>query len=284
MSTSLPCVSTRLHSALLLGLIDDAAIFPPGLAPLPKAVADHLARLAYRPFIGPLLVTAALAGEVVELAGSRPLRLGLIARPGMPLEPVREGAQALVGTSVTLAGVEVGAAADWAPLAGLGVPLTVEIPREGFEQALDAVAAAYRRHAGEPVVQAKLRTGQTDVWAWPDEAELARFIRACVDRELPFKLTGGLHHAVRADHPDGPQHGLLNVLAAVSAAVEGVGEAELAEILAERSHEPTATVLLGLEPAEVERVRAAFRAYGCCNVLDPVTELADLGLIDKETQ
>lgn len=67
-------------------------------------------------------------------------------------------------------------------------------------------------------------TGATEVWAWPDEVELARFFTACRERELPFKLTGGLHHVLRAEHlgPDGgPQHGLLNVLAAVHATAEG---------------------------------------------------------------
>jgi hypothetical protein len=34
-----------------------------------------------------------------------------------------------------------------------------------------------------------------------------------------------------------------------------------------------------LGTAEAERTRAALTAYGCCGVLDPLTELEALGLI-----
>ncbi|MBK6443298.1 MAG: hypothetical protein IPF90_14385 [Actinomycetales bacterium] len=277
-------MSSRLPRALLQGLIDDAAVFPPGLAPLPRAVSEHLARTAYRPCVGPLLVPATAAADVRELAGQAHLRVGLIARPGMPVEPLREGVAALVGSTVEVAGVEVGAAADWESLVGLGVPVTVEIPRDGFVAALDRVAATSRQTSRNPLVQAKFRTGATEVWAWPDEAELARFLVACLERDLPFKLTGGLHHVVRADHPGphGPQHGLLNVLAAVHVAAQGAPETVVADLLTQRDAAPLADLLTGLTIEQVGRVRWAFTAYGCCTVLDPLSELAALDLIDKE--
>jgi hypothetical protein len=203
----------------------------------------------------------------------------------MPVEPVRDGVAALAGSSIQVAGVEVGAAAEWESLVELGVPVIVEIPREGFVAALDRVAEASRRTARNPLVQAKFRTGATEVWAWPDEAELARFLVACLDRDLPFKLTGGLHHVVRADHsgPDGgPQHGLLNVLAAVHVAALGAREAIVAGLLQQREPDPLADLLIDLSPDQVGRVRRAFTAYGCCTVLDPLGELATLGLIEKE--
>ncbi len=203
----------------------------------------------------------------------------------MPVEPVRDGVAALAGSSIQVAGVEVGAAAEWESLVELGVPVIVEIPREGFVAALDRVAEAPRRTARNPLVQAKFRTGATEVWAWPDEAELARFLVACLDRDLPFKLTGGLHHVVRADHsgPDGgPQHGLLNVLAAVHVAALGAREAIVAGLLQQREPDPLADLLIDLSPDQVGRVRRAFTAYGCCTVLDPLGELATLGLIEKE--
>lgn len=278
-------MSARLPHALLEGLIDDAAVFPPGLSPLPDAVAAHLARTAYRRYVGPLLVPAGAAVDVVTLAGDSPLSVGLIARPGMPLGPVRDGVQLCVGTPVMVTGVEVGAASAWRELLQLGVSMTIEIPRDGFAAAMDAVAAAAEAGAaGElPTVQAKFRTGETEVWAWPDERELARFIVGCVERDMPFKLTGGLHHVIRADRPDGPQHGLLNVLAAVDAAVSGADEAAVTSLLAERSTAPLAELLVTLSPAAVDALRGTFTAYGCCTVTDPIGELADLGLLEEDT-
>jgi hypothetical protein len=206
----------------------------------------------------------------------------------MPIEPVREGSAVLAGTSVQVVGVEVGADADWAALASdqtVGAVVTVEIPREGFHSALDTVAAAAHERPWAAGVQAKFRTGATEVWAWPDEVELADFLIGCVARDLPFKLTGGLHHVVRADHPGphgGPQHGLLNVLAALARVVDGGDAQSAAEVLAERTVPPLASVLLSLRPEQVDALRGHFRAYGCCDVLDPVRELAQLGLIERE--
>lgn len=281
-------MGTRAHPSLFAGLVDDAAVFPPGLAPLPRAVEEHIAREAYRRYVGPLLVPAAAAAEVVSLADGRALRLGLIARPGMPLEPVVEGARLLQegvasgAHQVSLAGVEVGAASDWKPLVELGVPVTVEIPREGRDDALEAVHQAAVGRMGRPPIQAKLRTGATETWAWPDEHEVARFIEDCAVRSLPFKLTGGLHHILRADRADGPQHGLLNILAAVTVALDGGELDQLVEILQEPSIEPVGSVVVPLLPDEAERVRRAFTAYGCCDVLDPLRELAEVGIIDPE--
>jgi len=277
-------MSARLSDSLLERLIDDAAVFPPGSAPLPDAVAAHLARTAYRHFVGPLLVAATAADRVLDLAGEVPIEVGLIARPGMPIEPVREGVIACIGTPVLVSGVEVGARSAWRTLDDLGVTITVEIPREGFDESLDEVAAAAHDYAlaGGPDIQAKFRTGATDVWAWPDEAELARFIHGCVARRLPFKLTGGLHHVIRADRVDGPQHGLLNVLTAVDAAAAGAMPDQIAACLAERSTTPLADVLLGMTGEEVAEVRAVFRAYGCCTVTDPIGELVELGLLKEE--
>ncbi len=278
-------MATRLPSPVLDGLIDDAAVFPPGLAPLPRAVSEHVARTAYRWAVGPLLVPAAAAREVRDLAGDSSVRLGLIARPGAPIDPVRAGVQTLANSRVHVVGVEVGAGSDWESLLDLGVPVTVEIPREGFEQALDRVAGVARHATGDQSLQAKFRTGATPNWAWPDEGELARFFVECLARKTSFKLTGGLHHAVRDDYPGpdgGPQHGLLNVLVGLDAAQQGATVGQVAEVLGIRHAQPLAEILLALSCDRVRRMRQAFTAYGCCTVLDPLRELAALDLIDKE--
>ncbi|MEO7070437.1 MAG: hypothetical protein ABI131_08095, partial [Nostocoides sp.] len=184
---------------------------------------------------------------------------------------------------VDVVGLEVGAAMERTALFGQDRPLTIEVGRGGDQDiALDDIATD--RRAGR-LVQAKFRTGPTPAWPWPDETELAAFLRAAVNRGLPFKLTGGLHHAVRGDHPSvagavaQPQHGLLNVLLAVHRALGGDDTVGLSSILAEPDPKALVAAVRALTEAEVADVRSAFTAYGCCGVTDPITELADLGLL-----
>lgn len=288
--------SSPAEPALFAALIDDAAVFPPGLAPLPEAVREHRAHRTsrYAALIGPLLVPASDAAALVELVpqGAEPLRVGLIARPGNPLHTVTDALHLLrEHPQVQVSAVEVGWTPEWRDL-DLGVleqvpALVLEVPR-GADQvrALDDVAeAGASGTAASGSVLAKFRTGATPAWAWPDEEELAVFLHAATARRLPFKLTGGLHHVVRGtytvkDHAE-EQHGLLNVLCAVAGAVDGLHPESLTPLLTERDPEPLAREVAALTAADAERVRALFTAYGCCGVTDPVTELSELNLIEE---
>jgi hypothetical protein len=219
---------------------------------------------------------------------AEPLRVGLIARPGTPLHTVTDALHLLRGRrQVEVAAVELGWTPEWRDvdlldLAG-GSALVLEVSR-GQDQlrALDDIAT---EASDDGRVLAKFRTGATPTWDWPDEQELAAFLVGAVGRAVPFKLTGGLHHAVRGthavhDHAE-EQHGLLNVLCAVQAAVDGLHAHHLAALLAERDPAPLVREVAALSPQDVARVRAVFTAYGCCGVTDPVTELSTLNLIEE---
>lgn len=277
--------------ALFRGLLDDAAVFPPGLAPLPRAVADHLAGQrdeagsglpGNADLVGPLLVPASAVDELTAVARSGVLRVGLVGRPGTDLTLVERSLDGLrEDDSLVVTGVEVGWAPGWPAAAGWGVPVSVEVPA-GAEQprALEDV----REHTGgQSAVQAKLRTGATDRNAVPTDRELATFIRSCIDVDLSFKLTGGLHHAVANTTSDGEgEHGFLNVLAATRSALNGADVPELATLLAARDVAPLLDIVTRMSEADASVVRAFFTGYGCCNVLDPIADLTALGLI-KET-
>ena len=91
------------------------------------------------------------------------------------------------------------------------VDVYVEVPRDDRRTAvLDAIAAAGLR--------AKFRTGGIRADLYPSEAELADSIRAAVDRDIAFKATAGLHHAIRNTDPHTgfEQHGFLNLLLAAA--------------------------------------------------------------------
>ena len=102
-------------------------------------------------------------------------------------------------------------------------------------------------------------------------------ICACRDRELPFKLTAGLHHAVRHADPETGfvHHGFLNVLAGALAAVRDEAEvADVAELLAD--HRPGAAGRDG--PASDRTIqRPLWVGFGSCSIDEPLTDLARLG-------
>lgn len=265
--------------ALFSALVDDAAVFPPGNAPLAEAVRRHRQHRAsgYAAIVGPLLVPAAAASELLRLVDDEPLRVVVVARPGTPVAQVTEALALLrARPAVQVAAVELGWTPDWRD-AGLEPPLTLEVPRgESQAQALADLAADATDTAP---LQAKFRTGATATWSWPDEAELAAFIRAAIDHDLGFKLTGGLHHAVRGHYADEEQHGLLNVLAAVRWALNGEDVDELVPILSERDPAVLVPQVTRMSAADAAIVRAFFTAYGCCEVTDPIGGLRTLGLI-----
>ena len=281
----------RAERSLFTRLFDDAAVFPPGNAPLPEALASHRALRAgpYAALVGPLLVPAAsVAGLVALLDGrSEPVRVAVVARPGVGAAEVVAAVSTAAGTPVEVVGLEVGAASGWRDLLGLGVPLTVEVPRADDGQA--RIVAGLAGATGSTPVQAKLRTGPTPAWPWPDETEVAGFIRAAVDHDLGFKLTGGLHHAVRGTYaasgpasagPAEEQHGLLNVLAAVRWALNGEEAPAMAELLAERDTAALVATVERMSTADAAVTRAFFTAYGCCGVTDPIGELIALDLLE----
>jgi hypothetical protein len=268
-----------------VGLCDDAAVFPPGSMPLPEAVPAHLRhrRSPYAALVGSFIVAAPALEELRTLLRDETgpafdLVVTLPAGPGQ----LPGAASAAAGLPVGLAGVEVAVppglttaelltALDRA--APAGVPVFVEVPRDERRPEIIAAlpATPYR---------AKFRTGGVKAELHPDEAELAAAIKAVVDAGVPFKATAGLHHAVRNTDPDTgfEQHGFLNILLAVDAALGGAGEEELAAILARRDGTAVAAGITDLDGSRAEAVRARFLSFGTCSITDPLTDLAALGL------
>jgi hypothetical protein len=139
---------------------------------------------------------------------------------------------------------------------------------------------------------AKFRTGGLKPEMIPAVHDVAAFIVACAERRLPFKVTAGLHHAIRAPHPltydsDAPRvlmHGFLNVfLAAVFA---WHGKRTLEPILAEtdstafRFDERARWRDWSLDANQVREARQQFaHAVGSCSFEEPVQDLQALGLL-----
>ncbi|MFF4889570.1 hypothetical protein [Micromonospora chersina] len=273
---------------LLAGLVDDAAVFPPGSAALPDAVTAHHRHRAgwYADLVGPLLLPASTLPDLPELlAPEATLAVGVIG--DVPVGRL-EAALAEADPRLAVRQVEAPVAkrgedpqpglADLVKLAERlgGTNVYAEIPLTfGLMAALDALAEA--RAGGLPVA-AKFRTGGLAAELFPTPVELAAVICACRDRELPFKLTAGLHHAIRHRDPETgfTHHGFVNVLAATLAATGG-GEVDgVAELLA--ATDPLRVVELARSHREAER--PLWVGYGSCSISEPLTDLIRLGLVN----
>lgn len=278
-------------SPLLRGLLDDAALFPPAALPPDQALAAHRAHRAssHAAAVGPFLVAASGVADLVAALDDEPstdagrdvLDVAVVARPGSDPATLGAAREALrQDPRVRVAGVELGWYEGWYDDWAGELPVAVEAPRGPEGDRAFAEARTAHREGFEVVL--KLRTGPTPTWPWPDEEELADFIGVAA-REVPFKLTGGLHHAVRGTYEVGgvaeENHGVLNVLLATSAALSGASRNELAALLGLRDA-PALAALVASWPDETARaVRGALVSYGCCTVTDPLGELADLGLV-----
>jgi hypothetical protein len=273
---------------LFVGLVDDAAVFPPGSASLPEAVVAHRAHRGawYADLIGPLLVPATALRDLPPLLEPAELiDVGVVC--DVPITALPE-LVAAADPRVRVRQVEAAIAKrgeDPAPglasLLGLDLPgltLYAETPLTwGLFEALDTIATA--RAGGAPVA-AKFRTGGLAAELFPTPVELAAVICACRDRGLPFKLTAGLHHAIR--HPD-PEtgfthHGFLNIVVAVIVAAEGAEVIDVAEVLGATDPVPL-----------IERVRPhrgqdrpLWVGFGSCSVTEPLDDLTRLGLVPTD--
>lgn len=264
------------------GLVDDAAIFPPGDAPLHDATAAYGARAPedgaelvrtfvlrdtdlplVRGFGGALSVV--VTGGAGQLAGP----VGLGARLGLRVR----GLEIALRDLDDLAGNARRVVAALDQLGDEQVPVYVELPQTpaegGWLAAADVVA--------EAGLQVKFRTGGLEASAFPSSEVLAGWIDAALDRETAFKCTAGLHRAVRHTGEHGfEHHGFVNVLVATARAFAGSTLGEVTQVL--ETTDP-GVLTQACEYEDVAGARRWFGSFGSCSVAEPWADLHDLGLV-----
>lgn len=260
--------------AMLRGLIDDAALFPPGNAPLETAVPAHRGyrQSWYESMVGPLLVPQSRLADLDRVfpPGRGELRIGVIVDGD--LDRLAADAAAL-DPRITVAhyesrhAVEALAARDW------DRPVYAEIPLDqGLDEALDAL-----RPTG---FTPKFRTGGLDAALFPAPAALAAAMAGCRRRGLRFKLTAGLHRAVRHHDPAAgfTHHGFLNVLVAAADTERNASVEDLTATLASTDEADLA--------ARARRVlhesRALWTGFGSCSINEPLDDLLKLQILSRE--
>lgn len=238
--------------ALLSRLIDHAPLFPPASLELPDALEeDRRARESAFSFM--------LARFVCPVS-----RLH-------ELPDVGRGVSAVLDAPLSAdARVE---AVETRPFYDPGASVLPDGPEVYVEVPLDDGLADRLDHLVEFGLHAKVRCGGESV---PDAGALAHFVRACGERELAFKATAGLHHAVRQNGA----HGFLNLLAAVvfceeeNALRESDPDAFSLDAAGFRWRERQAG------PGELAHARRErLHSIGSCSFFEPVEELEAMGVL-----
>ena len=278
------------------GLVDDAAIFPPGNAPLDDAVAAHREHRAARtPTWSAPSWSATPTSRPPRSAAppTRPCRSGRRDRRRRRIEPAvtwadqagrprarRPRDRAARPRRPARQRAPVVAAVDQARDQDVGDDLerlrraaAAPSPTAGWLAAARrgrrgraAAEVPHRRRRGRPV---------------PVGPTLAAWIDAALDRETAFKCTAGLHHAVRhrTRRPASTTTASSTCWPRRARALDG-GDA-VAAVLAERGPAPAlAAARPDLDDA-LAGARRWFTSFGCCSVLEPLEDLVALGLVGR---
>lgn len=294
--------------ALLEGVIDYAGLFPPAKLPLSEAVEEFLGIVA-----GPdKWIVDRFACPVGKL---RDLAVELAEHPEEPFVPVavigsshldhkhwKHGLehdagemlkfQELAENHAEIQAFEVRVpdhqhveqyARDLKSFAN--IDLFLELPWEGEMAGSLAILAE-----GE-LACAKARTGGLEASAFPSAQDLAGFIQQCVQLDLGFKLTAGLHHPLptRDETTGATMHGFINVLAATTFALsEDFSRREVQDVLEETDPKAFAfkrdtLVWRGHKATldDIENARTLFFSFGSCSVREPLEGLEGMGLAEK---
>lgn len=269
------------------GLVDDAAIFPPGDAPLADAVAAYQDRRDawYAGLVGPLVVRDTDLPDVdTDVPVSVALTGGAGAVAGVASLATRKGHR-LVGLEAAVRDLDdmagnvrrIITAVDAARAEGRLADTQVYVELPQTDPTADWLAAADA--VAEAEHHLKFRTGGVEAQLFPTATTVATWIDAALDRETSFKCTAGLHHAVRhRDHETGFEHlGFLNVLLATRIAFDGGTVPDVTQVLDD--HYANDLVALARQ-SDLAGARRWFTSYGSCSVTEPLDELIGLGLLE----
>ncbi|SEH01672.1 hypothetical protein SAMN05444920_121120 [Nonomuraea solani] len=254
--------------SLYSALVDDAGLFPPTSLHMDEALArnrrdaERGGRVLTHRFLCPSSRLDRLRGK-----DYRPLRIGLIVDTeklpdfgDLPIDFVE---------APLPADTPVEALADRLALPA-GIRLFAEVvPRKGI---IDV----------PPGAGLKVRCGGTTADRFPTAEHLGLFIRQCVESDVPFKATAGLHHAVRHFDPTlgVDRHGFLNLLLAVCEAVDG---RDPVPVLRTTDVGHLVRIAHAVQEDTAKRARRLLVSYGSCSTATPVEDLRTLGLIEEDS-
>ena len=292
---------------LLSGIVDYAGLFPPASLSMDDAVSEYArsrvspARWMLGRFVAPagrLLeftdAAAAVRGMVPDDHDPWPVTVIATGDPAVDAESMRrlQAAQQGATRPLLIAGIEtrVSAAED---IERVVAPLREFVPETYVEIPLDVDPEPLLMAIVQAGARAKARTGGITPDAIPSAGSVARFLATCVRLEVPFKLTAGLHHPLRAEYPltyepepdRAVMHGFLNAFLAVALLRAGGSEEEARELLEETN--PFAITFSDVaiswrhhrfDEIALGDARRLATGFGSCSFAEPVEGLAEMGV------
>ncbi|MFC0115861.1 hypothetical protein [Kibdelosporangium aridum] len=285
-AVELPPPGPRGVPPLLARLVDDAALFPPGNAAMPDAIAAHLEmRSSNRAAVMGLFLCPAsrlpeLITELIKARPVKPVALSLVIDTGLGGVPKALSIVESRTELLALRMVEMPAPNDvddqWLERVSEFVPedvIRVIEPRRGGPDWLESIRKV-AEHGSWP----KLRCGGLSQQAFPTVDEISDFLSVVSAGGVSFKATAGLHNAVRhTDEETGfTHHGFLNLLVATARSLSG---GDVREALGSTDSDALAKEAGELSEAAAHAVRGVFASYGSCSLAEPVADLEQLGLL-----
>jgi hypothetical protein len=285
--------------ALLAGVVDYAGLFPPAGLGMPEAVRNfsryHEGDRSW--MLGRFVVPVSRFGElrkaIADVGGAGSWRLSALAGENFEADMRAIDEFNADPGAPQVDAVEVRAStthriAEIASQAKPGISIFVEVPVTPDPRELIRALAPAR-------LRAKIRTGGITPDAFPDEREVAVFIRTCYAAGVSFKATAGLHHPLRAEYPltykpsspRGVMHGFLNVFLVAALCLNGLGATEAIALMRVTSTQDLAIAKDGIAwrdyrvgTGEIEQARRRLAlSFGSCSFTEPVEDLERLNLI-----
>ncbi len=285
---------------LLAEIVDYAGLFPPSKVGMTSAVqnyADYLegeyAWMLGR-FILPVSRLDEFAAEAENLFGEKTWLLSVIADRSLPetLAKIDEfNEQHSEKAKIDTLEIKVDSAEEIHAAEKI-LPKTLttyfEIPlKDVLTDLMMALAITHNR--------AKFRTGGITQDAFPNSADVIRFMRICIAANVPFKATAGLHHPLRCIKPltyesnsvNGTMHGFLSLFMSAVFLRQNLNHSFVHELINETK---TETFRFederlnwkehSVENFEVElgRKRSAI-SFGSCSFNEPIEDLKELGFL-----
>jgi hypothetical protein len=143
--------------------------------------------------------------------------------------------------------------------------------------------------------RAKIRTGGITQSAFPNSADIVRFMRVCIAANVPFKATAGLHHPLKcvkpltyeSDAPIGTMHGFFNVFLSACFLRQNLNNSFVHELINDTNasnfkfNEDSITwknQTISANVIALTRTKNAM-SFGSCSFLEPIEDLQSLGLM-----
>lgn len=267
-------------------IIDYAGTFPPAALPADQAVANYLGFMNSRDgwIVENLAWLVKDLNILEDLFGNHEAGVSAIGRPGTEWAEWQSAREADAKDMSVFLGVCQNASIQTyecvaPPLshlsAGIGSLKSYQNETDVFfELPWDRdITTELAMIAEQDWLSAKFRCGGAAV---PTPIQLANVLKECIDLELPFKLTAGLHEPIAHEG----QHGFLNVIAAIG--FRYLDDASVSEMTSILADENSASFSIrdsfsyrgrAFSEDDLEELRTFFLTFGSCSVAEPLAGL-----------